>query len=150
MRSNNSKKSGNTREKLFEYWNIQGIDVIEPYAGGFVMIPNILFRYLNKMDLGGSQASLGMLMMYMRTRDFKKRGIIHPGHALIAEDMGTTPNTIERNLRKLKEMKFIEIGTRSIGNIRQSNQYSWNGFNKKFRELLINDNMIKEREKREE
>lgn len=144
MNSGNFSNSGNGTERLLKYFNIHPINSTVPHHLGYVMIPNIVFKYLNKLGIGGMQSSLAILLMNLIGRDYLKQGSCYPSHSLLAEDMGTEVNNIERGLRKLKQLGLIEIEPRSGKTSMMSNQYTWRGFTEKLRALMIADELIKE------
>ena len=147
MDSNNFSNSGNSRKRLFEYWKIQDIDLSgrkDTHFKGYVMIPNVLFKCADELKIGGMQSSLFILLQYLISRGYNFCGFCHPGHSVIAEDLHTSPKTVERNLKKLKDAGLIEIEERCEGDKRLSNYYTWNGLFDKLREFLIRDGLIKE------
>jgi len=144
MNSNNFPNSGNRTKALLEYFNIYPISSTDPHHLGYLMIPNVLFKYLNRLEIGGMQSSLAILLMNLIARDYQKQGLSYPSHSQLSEDMGTSINNIERGLRKLREMGLIEVEPRVINSNVKSNQYTWRGFTRKLRALLIADGIIKE------
>ena len=143
MPANDSERKGRQEKHILRYFGIDGLDTSVEYEEGFVQIPNIVLRYLNRLGLNGSKASLAILLIYLMSRDFNGKGYSFPSHKLIAKDIDSSPGTVGRNLKKLKDMGLIEIKLRRTNNGQTTNHYSWDGLKTKLRELMTKDGMIK-------
>ena len=106
------------------------------------MVPNIFWKYTNKLGIGGNQASLAILLLNLISRGYNFKDHCNPGHKTIADDMGVKVNTVERGLRKLRDLELIEIEAQFDGKTFKSNIYTWSGFRGKLRKLLIEDGLI--------
>jgi len=142
--TNNLPDSEDTKKDFREYWGINNLDTPDVYKKGFSQFPNLIFCYLNELGIGGSKSTLAILLLYLISRDFKRVGHCYPGHSQMANDLGTSPGTIGRNLRSLHQLGLIEIGRRISEKGQTTNLYSWQGLMRKLRQLMLRDSLIKD------
>lgn len=92
---------------------------------GFVMVPNILISYQRRLGLSSQQLNTVLVLLsYWWDRD----RLPFPSKALIANRMGVSERTVQRNLQELENAGYItRISRRFRGRGQSSNSYSLQG-----------------------